>query len=105
MTQYLDVTVPSPEIERACQQLAALAADNTLPLETALTVSEALAVLRDVTPPYPPLPLLRPVRDVTVLTAVRQDLATAIQDASSAEERLRLADARRLVTDAIGPPT
>jgi hypothetical protein len=104
MTQYLDVTVPSPEIERACQQLAALAADSTLPLERALTVSEALAVLRDVTPPYPPLPLLRPVHDVTVLTGVRHDLGIAIQDASSVEERLRLADVLRLVTDAMGAP-
>jgi hypothetical protein len=104
MTQHLDVTFASPEIELACRQLAAIAADNTLPLETALTVSEALAVLRDVTPPYPPLPLLRPVRDVKVLTGVRQDLAIAIQDARSEEERLRMADALRLVTEAIGTP-
>jgi hypothetical protein len=104
MTQYLDVTVPSPEIDRACQQLAALAADNTLPLGIALTVGEALAVLRDVTPPYPPLPPLRPVHDVTVLTGVRRDLTTALQDARSLEERLRLADALRLVTEATGTP-
>jgi hypothetical protein len=91
------VTIPSDEIERASRALAsALASDP--PIEVALTVSEALAVLSDVTPPYPPLPEHQEPTDVrTAVKAAIQDLRCALDRTKSVEERLRLAHVLRLL--------
>ena len=91
------VTIPSDEIERASRALAsALASDP--PIEVALTVSEALAVLADVTPPYPPLPEHHEPVDVrTAGPAAIEDLRSALDWAHSVEERLRLAHVLRVL--------
>ena len=91
------VTIPSDEIERASRALAsALASDP--PIEVALTVSEALAVLSDVTPPYPPLPEHQEPVDVqTAVPAAIEDLRAALERTQSADERLRLAHVLRVL--------
>ena len=91
------VTIPSDEIERASRALAsALASDP--PIEVALTVSEALAVLSDVTPPYPPLPQHHEPADVqTAVPAAIEDLRSALDRTKSVEERLRLAHVLRVL--------
>jgi hypothetical protein len=89
------VTIPSDEVERASRALAsALASDP--PTDVALTVSEALAVLSDVTPPYPPLPQHHEPVDIrTAVSAAIQDLRCALDQTKSVEERLRLAQVLR----------
>jgi hypothetical protein len=91
------VTIPSDEIERASRALAsALASDP--PIEVALTVSEALAALSDVPPPYPPLPHHHEPADVqTAVPAAIQDLRSALDRTKSVEERLRLAQVLRVL--------
>ena len=91
------VTIPSDEVERASRVLAsALASDP--PIDVALTVCEALAVLSDVTPPYPPLPLHHEPADVqTAVAAAVQDVCSARDRTQSVEERLRLAQVLRVL--------
>ena len=91
------VTIPSDGIERASRALAsALASDP--PIEVALTVSEALAVLSDVTPPYPPLPQHHERADVQkAVAAAIEDLRSALDRTKSVEERLRLAHVLRVL--------
>lgn len=49
-------TQPVPEhIAAACEELAAVLVGEPADVETRLVVAEALSVLGDVTPPYPPL--------------------------------------------------
>ena len=91
------VTTPPDEIEQASRALtSALASDP--PIEVALTISEALAVLLDVTPPYPPLPHHHEPADVqTTVAAAVQNLRSAHDRMQTVEERLRLADVLRVL--------
>jgi hypothetical protein len=97
MDAAVAVTIPSDEIGRASRALAsALASDP--PIEVALTVSEALAVLSDVTPPYPPLPQHHEPIDVRrAVPAATQDLRSALDGTKSVAERLRLAQVLRVL--------
>ncbi len=91
------ITIPCVEVERASRSLAsALASDP--PLDVALVLGEALAVLSDVTPNYPPLPQHHEPVDVrTAVSAAIQDLRCARDQTKSVEERLRLAQVLRVL--------
>lgn len=93
MTPQPQLSTTSPSIDRASLALAgALAGD--LPLETSLTLAEALAVLSDVTPPYPPLPASVPPLPIAEgLALASAHLTEAIDAAREVEERLRCARA------------
>jgi hypothetical protein len=93
MSPQEPVSIPSAAIEEASLALAAVLAGDP-PIDDALAVSEALAVLSDVTPPYPPFPSSvppRPLGDGLVLASAH--LAKAIDAATDVEERLRCARA------------
>ena len=91
------MSIPSDEIERASHALASALASNP-PLDVALNLATALAVLSDVTPPYPPLPQHHEPADVQMaVPAAIQDLRAARDRTQPAEERLRLAHVLRLL--------
>jgi hypothetical protein len=56
-----------------------------------LTVAEALAVLSDVTPPYPPLPeRLDPLDPPTAIATALAQLAVALDEVSSVQDLTRI---------------
>lgn len=87
-------------IESARQVMAGILAAD-LPLEDRLAVGEALSVLSDVHPPYPPLDhLQRPEPDVAA--AVQDVLALldlAMQQAHSTEVVIRCGSAARVLRE------
>jgi hypothetical protein len=91
----IPTTPPPPAIEAASITLSEVLAGD-LDIEQKLAVAEALAVLSDVTPPYPPL---RATSGVTpLIPGVRAALASlreAIDGAHSVEEASRCAMAAR----------
>jgi hypothetical protein len=93
--ELIPTSTRSAEIEAASLTLAAVLAGHP-DLEAQLAVAEALSILCDVTPPYPPLP--HPERAAErhegVATAHAQ-LDAAIGTTRSVEEALRCAHARR----------
>lgn len=101
MPTLMPISVPSAPMERASLALAGALAGNP-PLETAFTLAEALAVLSDVTPPYPPLPTRvppLPIRDGFALVSAH--LTEAIDSALDVEERLRCARALGLLSSLV----
>jgi hypothetical protein len=98
MPTLMPISVPSEPIEHASLALAG-ALEGDLPLETSVTLAEALAVLSDVTPPYPPLlASVPPLPIAEGLALASAHLAEAIDAALDAEERLRCARALGLLS-------
>jgi hypothetical protein len=99
MTQH-PTSPPSATIEHARTVMAAILA-APLPLEDRLSVGEALSVLSDVLPPYPPLPdPEHPEPDV--LVAVEDVLAMldlAILHSRGVEEVIRCGSAARILRE------
>lgn len=93
-------STPPPDIEQASRGLAAVLASDPS-FDDALAAAEALSVLSDVVPPYPPLDYpAPPAVEVDVEQAVAVVLAhldVAIDSARGVEEATRCAHAARVL--------
>lgn len=91
------------EIEGASRTLAAVLVGHPT-LEAQLAVAEALAILSDVTPPYPPLPYPEPGQELDEgVAAAAAHLDAAMLTSTSVEEILRCAHARRVLAESGSP--
>jgi hypothetical protein len=87
------MTPVPPSIDAARRVLAA-ALDSDLPADgidaDRFTVAEALAVLDDVTPPYPPVPPQTPIDAGAARRQALGHLETALDEASSVRDLTRI---------------
>ncbi|WP_088319472.1 hypothetical protein [Kineosporia sp. R_H_3] len=92
-TPLIPMTSVPPSIDAARRVLAA-ALDSDLPADCIdadrFTVAEALAVLDDVTPPYPPVPLQTPIDARAARRQALGHLETALDEVSSVRDLTRI---------------
>lgn len=92
-TPLIPMTSVPPSIDAARRVLAAVL-DNDLPTDgidpDRFTVAEALAVLDDVTPPYPPVPPQTPIEAGAARRQALGHLETALDEVSSVRDLTRI---------------
>ncbi|MBI4942124.1 MAG: hypothetical protein HY830_15370 [Actinobacteria bacterium] len=92
-TPLIPMSAVPPSIDAARRVLAA-ALDSDLPADgidpDRFTVAEALAVLDDVTPPYPPVPPQPPIDAGTARRQALGHLETALDEVSSVRDLTRI---------------
>jgi len=94
-------TQPEPAGVAAARRGLSALLRAPLSIDDELAAAEALSVLSDVAPPYPPMaaPLATPIGVDALFAEVQGSLSAAVAAASTVEEALRCSQAARIVLD------